>query len=166
MVKEKLKDPDGAKADLETSLTMLPTATAHKALGDIAQAKGDYQTAKLHYQKAAGSDSQTGKQALGALVKLDLPENPNKYLQTRLGLNQNNYPMAQITNPTPVAIGNISYAVQFVDGTGRNRTLNQVYRGTLAPGQSVTVPIGLGQVTGVDALQNISIKIVQAGVAE
>ena len=166
LTKEKLDDPQGAKNDLETSLTMLPTASAHKALGDIAQAGGDYQTAKMHYQKAAAAGGETGKQALGSLVRLDLPENPNKYLEIRLGLNQNNIPMAQITNPTPVAINNIAYAVQFLDDTGRIRTLNQVYRGTIAPGQSVAVSLGLGAVNNTEALRNISVGITQAGVAK
>ena len=166
LTKEKLDDPQGAKNDLETSLTMLPTASAYKALGDIAQASGDYQTAKSHYQKAASAGGNTGEQALGALVRLDLPENPNNYLETRLGLNRNNYPMAQITNPTPVAISNIRYSVQYYDSTGRIRTVEKVYQGTVAPGQSVTVPLGLGPVNSVEALQHISVGITQAGVAE
>ena len=166
LTKEKLEDPAGAKTDLETSLTMLPTASAHKALGDIAQASGDYQAAKLHYQQAASSQGAAGQQAFASLVHLDLPENPNNYLETRLGLNKNNYPLAQITNPTPVSISNINYAVQYVDGTGRIRTINRAYSGTLKPGQSITVPLGLGPVNSTESLRNISVGITQAGVAK
>ncbi len=166
LTKEKMDDIQGAENDLKASLNLLPTASAKKTLGDIAMANGDIQTAKMHYQKAAESKGESGKQALAALVRLDISNNPNQYLQTRLGLNKNNYPLVQITNPTPVAIHNITYAVRFVGGTGRIRTINQVYPGTLEPGQSAIVPLGLGPIAHVNSLRNIAVGITHAEVAK
>jgi predicted Zn-dependent protease len=164
LTKQKLDNIQGAESDLKTSLTLLPTATAQKALGDIALADGNMQGAKLHYQKAAESTGESGKQALAALVRLDLPDNPNQYLQTRLGLSKHNYPLVRITNPTPVAIHNITYGVRLVSTAGRIRTLRQVYRGTLQPGQSVIVPLGLGPVSHANSLRNLAVGIIHAEV--
>ena len=166
MTRQKLNDAQGAKADLEASMRILPTATAQKALGDIAYAKNDFQTAKSYYQAAAGSQGPAGMQALGALVRMDLPNNPNQYVQAKIGLNKNNVPMLQLANPTPVSIRNIKYAVRFVDGSGKIRQLDQIYQGTLEPGKSVIISLGLGPVTDTAALRNYSASVVAASIAK
>ena len=166
LTKQKLNDPAGAKNDLEVSLKMLPTATAHKALGDIAYASGDLQAAKMHYETAAQSQDQSGKQALGALVRMDLPNNPNKYLQGKLALDRNNQPVLQIANPTPVGIRNIQYSVRYVDAVGRVQQSDLVYPGTIQPGTAATVPLGMGPVFSVEDLRNISVSVTSARISE
>ena len=166
LTKEKLDNPAGAKVDLESSLALLPTVSAHKALGDIAQAAGDIQTAKAHYQQAAGGGGETGKQAFAALVKLDLPDNPNNYLRTELGVNQSNLPVARISNPTPVAISNITYALRLPDAGGNVQTVSKTYGGTIQPGEAITVLISKTPVSSMDALNRISLGISHAELAK
>jgi len=58
---------------LEKSLTLLPTATAHNALGELALARGDREAAVAHLRVAAQSDSTTGKQARDTLLRMGVP---------------------------------------------------------------------------------------------
>ena len=58
---------------LEKSLSLLPTATAHNALGEIALARGDRQRAVEHLRIAAQSDSPVGKQARDTLARMGVP---------------------------------------------------------------------------------------------
>ena len=58
---------------LEKSLTLLPTATAHNALGELALARGDREGAVAHLRVAAQSDSATGKQARDTLLRMGVP---------------------------------------------------------------------------------------------
>ena len=76
----------GKKAEAEPFLKraneLLPTAPGHALLGDIAEGRGDIDGALKHYQIAASSNSEIGKQANEHAVKLDLPRNPSKYIRS------------------------------------------------------------------------------------
>lgn len=165
LTRQKLNDREGARMDFETSMRMLPTATAQKALGDISYANNDFQAAKNYYSAAAKSQGSAGKEALGALVRMDLPDNPGQYVQARVGLDKNNIPMLQIANLTPVGIRNIHYTVQFVDTAGKIRQLSQTYQNTLPPGKSAIISLGLGPVSDTSVLRHFSAGIVSASVA-
>lgn len=166
LTRQKLNDAEGAKMDFESSMKMLPTATAQKALGDISYAKNDFQSAKNYYSAAARSQGSAGKEALGALVRMDLPSHPDQYVQAKVGLNKNNVPMLQIANPTPVGIRNIQYTVRFVDAAGKIRELNQTYQNTIQPGKSAIISLGMSPVSDTSVLRHFSASIVAASVAK
>ena len=68
-----LKRSADAKQYLERSVSLLPTATAHNALGELALERGDRQGAVSHLRIAAQSDSPAGKQARDTLAELGVP---------------------------------------------------------------------------------------------
>jgi len=68
-----LKRSAEATQYLEKSVSLLPTATAHNALGELALARGDRQGAVGHLRVAAQSDSPAGKQARDTLAQLGVP---------------------------------------------------------------------------------------------
>ena len=68
-----LKRSAEATQYLEKSVSLLPTATAHNALGELALARGDRQGAVGHLRVAAQSDSPVGKQARDTLTQLGVP---------------------------------------------------------------------------------------------
>ena len=80
MIREKRNNLSGAKTDLTKSIEWLPTAPAYVTLGDIAQKENNPKAAKEYYAKVASSDSELGKKAATALAKLDMGDNPLKYL--------------------------------------------------------------------------------------
>lgn len=70
-----LNHNDQAAQYLEKSITLLPTATAHNALGELALARGDRERAVAHLRVAAQSDSAVGKQARETLLRMGVPVN-------------------------------------------------------------------------------------------
>ncbi|MDA1076038.1 MAG: M48 family metalloprotease [Proteobacteria bacterium] len=79
-----LANSDAAKADLTASAKLLPTAVALNELGKIAEAQGDQATAIKYYEAAAASRSESGQAALVSLLRLDLANSPQKYIQAEL----------------------------------------------------------------------------------
>jgi predicted Zn-dependent protease len=166
LVKKTLGDPESARHDFQRSLALLPTATAHKALGDMALAKGDRQGAITYYQKAANSWSQLGFEAKHALVHLDLPHNPRRYLTVRTGLDRRGYLIAEITNRAPVAVRDIGIEIRYPDSQGRVRLRSQQFQGILAAGQLVHLETDLGPLVNLGALEQILVIVTQAQIAD
>jgi predicted Zn-dependent protease len=120
--------PEPARADLERSLELLPTAMAHYLLGNLARDAGNLQSAARHYEQAASSDSETGREAQRELVLLDLAKNPQKYVATAPAADAAGAVYCLLGNRTQVALTDISVAARFVTDDGRTeqsaRTLN------------------------------------------
>lgn len=143
MVKEQLNLGAQARTDLERSVELLPTADAYNALGNLAQKAGRLDEAKGYYAKVAGSQSESGKQALGALVDLDLKENPGKYVSVNIGVDPKGRIVAQISNPTPRAVGKIVLNIQFRNEAGQMQRLEHKIKGTVAAQTRQLFDLGL-----------------------
>jgi hypothetical protein len=97
---------------------------------------GDRPAAISHFQHASGAKTATGKAASSALVRLDLPEHPQRYLKSRLGIDRSGVVVIQLQNPTPVAARNIR--IQLGERRrGGGVAVRGEYRlpGTLGPGK-------------------------------
>ena len=99
---------------------LLPTAPGHALLGDIAEERGDIDGALQHYQIAASSNSEIGKEANEHAVKLDLPRNPSKYIQSGAITDNAGNLFAAVQNNTSLAVGRVQVRVVKYDAqTGR-----------------------------------------------
>jgi beta-barrel assembly-enhancing protease len=166
LAKQKLNDGPGARSDLENSLKLLPTATAYKALGDISLASGQREKAMQYYQAASGSGSDAGREAQSALVRLDLPGAPQRYLKADIGLGKDGNAYARVVNATPLAIQNIRLMVKYRDQAGKVQSIPLSVRQTLMPGKAAVIPLGLSQNTNLSVLQNMQAVVVSADVLE
>lgn len=143
-------DAAGAKRALEESTALVPTPIAQKVLGDLAILGGDKTAALQYYQSAAASRSDVGEAARVALAKLELQDNPSKYLKTRLALDPQGRVTVTVQNQSPVPVNNIEIAMAYFDQYGRQVADAQRYavRGTLAPGAQSGVVTNLKQTEG------------------
>ena len=138
----------GRKAEAEPYLkrgnALLPTAPGHALLGQIEEENGNIDAALLDYQAAAGSDSDIGKQASERAVRIDLPRNPSKYLQSgALADNAGNL-FAVVQNDTGLPVGRVQVRVVKYDAqTGRavGQSQPMVING-VQPGKRNQVAIG------------------------
>ena len=153
LAKLELGETSQGESDLNQSVKLLPTAPAMNALGNLALNSGDRETAKKYFATAAGSNSIAGKAANTSLVKLDLPDNPGKYLQLRFGLDKDKYLIAQVTNRTSVPVTQIGYLVQFTDIKGNIEQVQLQLAGTLASKQAQTVSTGIGPLADLKTVQ-------------
>ena len=165
LVNERQGDRTQAKLDLQNSIELLPTANAYNSLGDIARLEGRYQQAKTYYARASKDNSKIGKQALASLVELDLPDNPVKYLQLRLGVDKSGRTVAQVTNNTPRPVKGVVIGQQLTDKSGRRQSGEVTMRRSLAPGKTATINLGLDKVDA-QVLKTLRAGIVRAALAQ
>lgn len=114
----------GKKAEAEPYLKraneLLPTAPGHALLGQIAEERGQTDLALQHYQVAASSNSDIGKDAVARSVRLDLPRNPAKYIQAGAQADNAGNLFAVVQNDTSLAIARVQVRVVKYDAkTGR-----------------------------------------------
>jgi predicted Zn-dependent protease len=138
----------GKKAEAEPFLKraneLLPTAPGHALLGDIAEGRGDIDGALKHYQIAASSNSEIGKQANEHAVKIDLPRNPSKYIRSGAQADNSGNLFAVVENGTTLPVGRVQVRVVKYDAqTGRavGQSQPMIIKG-VEPGKRNQIAIG------------------------
>lgn len=134
-----------AEPYLKRANALLPTAPGHALLGQLSEERGDVNGALQHYQVAASSNSEIGKQAVARAVKLDLPRNPAKYIQSAAQADNTGNLYAVVQNGTPVAINRVSVRLVKYDAT-TGRAVGQSGLLTIngvAPGKRNQVAVGV-----------------------
>ena len=162
----KIGDHNSAARDLEASVRLLPTATAYNALGNLSLRRGDSMEAKKYFEMAAGSGSEPGRQARQSLVRLDLSDNPGRYITARAGLDRQAFIVVEATNNTAILVDNIVLRISYPDNRGIKRTMTRQVSGIIPAGKSVRVNTGLGPVTSSENLQKIRVEVIGGRVVE
>jgi hypothetical protein len=160
-VHEELGNDDKAFADLEKSNDMLPTGPAYFSLGNIASRRGDKATAIANYKRVAGSQGDLAQAAQAELVKLDLANNPDDYLQKRCDPNGSGELVVSIRNATSVTVAGVRFVVDYTDSAGRQRSVDKQLNGQLAAGKIASVNTGMSPYTAGSACP---VRIVGASV--
>jgi len=138
----------GKKAEAEPYLKraneLLPTAPGHALLGQIAEDRGQTDIALQHYQVAASSNSDIGKDAISRAVRIDLPRNPAKYVKS--GIHHDNYGnlFAVVQNDTTVSLRSVQLRVIKYNAAGRAIAQSQplLISSGVAPGKRSQVAVG------------------------
>lgn len=138
----------GKKAEAEVFLNranaLLPTAPGHALLGQIAEGRGQTDVALKHYQVAASSNSEIGKESLTRAVKIDLPRNPSKYIQSGPVADGSGALYAAVQNATSLPIGRVQVRMIKYDAkSGRPvaQSRPMIING-VAPGKRNQVAVG------------------------
>lgn len=165
LIREKMGDLAGARQDLEHSTKLLPNANAFKKLGDMSLVSGSTADAKAFFQKAASSQSLAGKDAAISFLRLDLPENPSKYLRLTLEQAKDGTARLRLSNPTPLPVHHIKCVARFLDARGTTQQIDLAHPGPVRPGKSVIIPLE-GQKIAAKQQHTLQAKIVAAQIAQ
>jgi len=135
----KLGRSRAARQDLKKSNDLLPTAIAMNELGELSLFDGDTKTAKNYFQYAMGAGGETGQTAINQFTKLDLPDNPGKYLAVKPFMDHGRL-VAIVGNRTQLNISSfdVTYLVT-VNGQTLQRTITS---GPIRAGQQLRVNSG------------------------
>lgn len=165
-LKAELGDRRGAQQDLNRSLDLLPTADAHYLLGGLAMRGGDRSAAITHYQHAASASNARGKAAAVALVKLDMPNRPERYIRSQLGIDRSGTVLIHVQNPTAVTARYIRVQLGELSAGG-GVMVRSAYRvpGSLGAGRSITLKTGV-RLADPQQLKRWSSRVIAATVAE
>ncbi len=164
--KQKLGDQQGARTDFEKSTKLLPTATALNALGNMSLAQGNRQKALGYFKDAATSNSGPGRQAAQSFVRLDMHENPNSHIKTRINLNHKRYVIVTVSNPTPVSVRDVKVIIRYQDPQGKALEVIKDVSNTLSSGKSTIIETGIGPIDGPMALRYMRANVIKANVME
>jgi tetratricopeptide (TPR) repeat protein len=108
-----------AEPFLKRANELLPTAPGHALLGQIAEGRGQTDVALQHYQVAASSNSDIGKDAVARAVRIDLPRNPAKYIKSGIQSDHSGNLFAVVQNDTPVVLSRVQVRVVQYNANGR-----------------------------------------------
>ncbi len=109
-----------AESYFKRSVELLPTAPGHYFLGQIAEARDDFDSAMKNYQIAAGSNSDIGKASTERYVRIDMPNNPDRYLKCVAQMDNRGNLYAVVQNPSPVDVSRVQVrVVRFDARSGR-----------------------------------------------
>lgn len=164
--KQKLGDRQGARTDLEKSTKLLPTATALNALGNMSLAQGNLPEAMQYFKDASASNSEPGRQAARSFVRLDMHENPNSHIMTRISLNRKRFVIITVTNPTPVPVRDVKVLMLYPDSQGKVLKVTKDVNSILLSGKSTIVETGIGPVDDLKALRYMRVNVIKANVVE
>lgn len=134
--------PGPARTDLEASLALLPTALGHYLLGNIDRDAGNRAAALEHYEKAAASDSETGRLAQLELVRLDIGANPQKYVATAAAADRSGQLYCVLGNRTQVALDDVTVNARFRDDSGTVLQARERLEGGLGGGARASIAMG------------------------
>jgi predicted Zn-dependent protease len=148
-----LDQRDAAETHLENSVELFATADAHYGLGTLAESRGDSELALEHYSVAASSNSEAGRAAQDATVRLDLPQNPGRYLQLVAYTDSQGQLIVQVGNPTGVIVADLGLLIRFVDTQGVIRETGRSLNQALRPGASTRFATGIGPFVSSDSYQ-------------
>lgn len=164
LAKHQRRDFTGARRDLQQSLQLLPTASAHHALGNIALHFNQADLAKKHLQAAASSEAPAGRAAFQQLALLELAQAPHKYLSAKPARTRDGYLAVEVRNRTAHPVGNIVVRVQVVDRKQRI-VLQEFVRiyGNIAANQSRAQQTKI-QIAQFNDRHGISAKVMEAQV--
>jgi len=156
-----------ALADLQRSVELLPTAPAHYTLGLLAQREQRLGDAKVHFRVAGRSRSPLGKQAREALARIELPENPARYVIMRAGHDEQGRIHVQIVNRAALPVTNVAAQVRLIDEDGQAVDYQSLFIDEiLLPQQPVTARTYLRLNDDAQKPLSVTVKVYTAEIAE
>ena len=143
-LRRQLGDRSGAGKDFQRSLDLLPTAEARYGLGVLALDAGRRDEAVALFRLAASADSAVGKAASRDLARLDLAQNPGRYVGLSLGLDGDGYLTLVVENRAGVPIEAVDLVLGRRGTHGLVDTRGYRVDGRLGPGERRALRSRLG----------------------
>lgn len=139
LLNKQIGKSQAAESDFVRSQSLLPNAVSAFNLGELAEARGDTETAIGYYSQVASAGGDIGTAAQTKLVRYELPSNPSKYLASGFFLSQQGELVAVVENRSGVPVSNVTVNVVSRE-TGKS--LQLPVRGTIDPGQQASARTG------------------------
>jgi beta-barrel assembly-enhancing protease len=152
---------------LSKSAQLLPTAPAAYYLGTIARERGDRAKAMEYYRAAAGSQSRIGEMAAAEFIRMDLPQNPDKYVAAAGQFDGQGRLLVVVQNRAPVPLRDFRITPVLVNASGRIvQQASAVHLASvLKPGEQIAAFSGIASISQQE-LPYLRFKVEQARLAE
>lgn len=121
ITREALHRMGDAVTDLERSIELLPTAPAHYTLGMIKKHQGDTQAALEHFSIVARSSGEYGKAAGAELARLQIDEQPEKFVLSSCDAGANGNLIISVRNDAAITVAGVRVQLDYSDSYGNTR---------------------------------------------
>lgn len=155
----------GATSDLKRSVALLPTAEGYYGLGRVAQLSGKSNQAVGYFRKAATSQSPAGALAGKQLARLDLHDNPARYVKATLALGKDGYLVVRVSNKAELAVEKVRVVVGVPVAGGLREKASYRLDRPIAPGRTVQLRTDLGPMN-VNTARRYATVVSDARIAE
>ena len=132
---------------------------AANALGEISLSLGDRSTAKSYFESAMSARGPVGRKAGNAFLKIDVTDNPIKYLTVKPQLSDDRELLARLSNTSPASMSEVS--LEFLATLNGQPVRRVVTVRSLASRASGNVSSGW-KIRETDQLENLNIKVLSA----
>lgn len=156
---------DTARPDLERGANLLPTVVSMNALGQIELAAGRTAQARDYLSLAATGGGPAGDEARLTLVRLDLPQHPDRFIGSRWTADERGQVVLEVTNRSPVTVGGIVVEVRLRSADGRISARRVNVPGRLPAGAGARFLSGLDLPSGTRA-DMVSSHVVAASIMQ
>ena len=154
-----------ARSDLERGAGLLPTALAMNTLGQMELAAGRQRQAREYLNLAATAGGPAAEQARMTLVRLDLPNAPDRFLITRASIDERGRLQIEVSNRSPLTTSSIVVEVRLLQEDGRVAQRRITVPAQLAAHQSVRFQSGLTLPTDTPA-ERVTTRVIAARVVD
>lgn len=154
-----------ARSDLEQGASLLPTAVAMNALGQLELAAGRQRQAREYLNLAASSGGPAADDARKTLVRLDLPQAPERFFGTRSGIDERGRLVIEVSNRSPLTTAGIVVEVGLLQEDGRVARRRVNVPGRIAANQSTRFQSGLTLPVDTPA-ERVSTRVIAARVVD
>jgi len=110
-----------AERDLERSIELLPTAPAHYTLGLIKKKRGQREAAIEHFSIVAKSSGKYARAAGAELARMQIAEQPGKYVSTSCDAGSNGNLIISVRNDAAISIRGVRVQLDYSDNYGNTR---------------------------------------------
>ena len=162
--KQALGELESAIYDYEDSLKLLPSSLAYNGLGNIYEKTGELSKAVDNYREASEFSDEIGQSAYKSLVKLDLANNPDDYLQTYDSLNNKSELRISVINKTPLPVHDVQLKIKYRDTYDNEREIFRQFPLNIHADDSESFNIRLTPTKGPQEAEVISIEVYNANI--
>ena len=138
-----MRNTTAAVSDLERSLEFLPTAPAHYHLGMIDKERGQLDSAIEHFNIVAGTSGEFGTAANAELARLQIGEQPGKFVAQSCDAGSNGNLIISVRNDAAISISGVRVQLDYSDNYGNTRREIVAVGGRIEAGQLAQTDTGI-----------------------
>ncbi len=156
----KLGQARKARADLEASVALLPTANASYALGNLYIDAGDSSNAKKHLMRVVATDGPLKFEAQKSFTRIDMVETPELYFLASSKVEDMQF-VSIITNQTPFPAKRLR--VKFEATINGERKQKTIRTGAIGGNSQLKLKPGWSFVA-TDQIENVYVRVVDVSI--
>lgn len=133
--------------------------------GKIGRRRGAYEehkTVVMMMRRHAAKNSGWGRRSRAALTRMEARDFPQKYVRSRLDVNDAGYLVIRVKNPNPVTLGDVRLRLTYNGPNNKRKVKYQMLDRPLTTGQSLRIQMNIGPIATPSEFDRFAVDAVGA----